>query len=188
MKMINMTLTSLFILLITATSGFAGIIYIADYSSEAKTFPLRNVSLWNDQANSGKTDWAKTLDLSQVQGPSGIITMTLTGIIKSSDNPMVVFTAYSDDQFASGAYKNLPSGTFHPFQERFSIPYKSGGIYSLSADAGWAYATLSWQVTGLILENSSVKTNVGKTPIPGAVWLLGSGLMGLVGLRKKFTT
>jgi hypothetical protein len=26
----------------------------------------------------------------------------------------------------------------------------------------------------------------GQVPIPGAVWLLGSGLLGLVGLRKKF--
>lgn len=28
---------------------------------------------------------------------------------------------------------------------------------------------------------------VSATPIPGAVWLLGSGLVGLVGLRRKFT-
>ncbi len=31
-----------------------------------------------------------------------------------------------------------------------------------------------------------VVKNVNAVPIPGAVWLLGSGLMGLVGIRRKF--
>lgn len=29
-------------------------------------------------------------------------------------------------------------------------------------------------------------TTAGPVPLPGAVWLLGSGLLGLVGLRRKF--
>lgn len=40
----------------------------------------------------------------------------------------------------------------------------------------------SGQITGVKLTSSSTAT-----PIPGAVWLLGSGLAGLVGFRRKFT-
>jgi hypothetical protein len=32
----------------------------------------------------------------------------------------------------------------------------------------------------------STELDISQVPIPGAVWLLGSGLVGLVGLRKKF--
>ena len=32
----------------------------------------------------------------------------------------------------------------------------------------------------------TVGANVNPVPIPGAVWLLGSGLIGLIGLRRKF--
>jgi hypothetical protein len=38
-----------------------------------------------------------------------------------------------------------------------------------------------------VLENrSSAFKEFSTVPIPGAVWLLGSGLIGLLGLRKKF--
>jgi hypothetical protein len=45
----------------------------------------------------------------------------------------------------------------------------------------------------LITEGSSPVTILGSggsggssVPIPGAVWLLGSGLLGLIGLKRKF--
>jgi len=36
--------------------------------------------------------------------------------------------------------------------------------------------------------NITFDFNVSSVPIPGAVWLLGSGLIGIVGIRKKFKT
>ncbi|MEN6375595.1 MAG: VPLPA-CTERM sorting domain-containing protein [Smithella sp.] len=39
---------------------------------------------------------------------------------------------------------------------------------------------------GAILDNVSVSASSSTVPIPAAAWLLGSGLLGLVGLRKKF--
>ena len=39
---------------------------------------------------------------------------------------------------------------------------------------------------GALVDNVSV-TPKNATPIPGAVWLLGSGLLGLVGLRRKLS-
>ncbi len=39
---------------------------------------------------------------------------------------------------------------------------------------------------GAYVDNVSLVQKPAATPLPAAVWLLGSGLMGLVGLRKKF--
>ncbi|BDQ33592.1 hypothetical protein [Pseudodesulfovibrio portus] len=41
--------------------------------------------------------------------------------------------------------------------------------------------------SGEALANFSILTEDVATPIPGAVWLLGSGLVGLIGLRKKLS-
>jgi hypothetical protein len=37
-----------------------------------------------------------------------------------------------------------------------------------------------------VLDQGSVTVTASGVPIPGAVWLLGSGLMGLLGLKRKF--
>ena len=37
---------------------------------------------------------------------------------------------------------------------------------------------------GMLLDR--VELTYNKVPLPGAVWLLGSGLVGLAGLRRKF--
>jgi hypothetical protein len=52
--------------------------------------------------------------------------------------------------------------------------------------------TATWDISGenynfAITYTSGVWISTpGPVPVPGAVWLLGSGLFGLVGLRKKF--
>lgn len=48
--------------------------------------------------------------------------------------------------------------------------YIAGGGLSSDSDFDW--------------ENSFVEVN--QVPLPGAVWILGSGLLGLIGLRRKF--
>ena len=47
-------------------------------------------------------------------------------------------------------------------------------------------------ITGLVLTESWVgdvqTVTISTIPIPGAVWLLGSGLIGLVGIRRRFVS
>jgi hypothetical protein len=40
--------------------------------------------------------------------------------------------------------------------------------------------------TSYAVEVLTSTLTVSPTPIPGAIWLLGSGLVGLVGIRRKF--
>ena len=58
-------------------------------------------------------------------------------------------------------------------------------------DANYNSITVNWTVAGgtlaLDLLVPDDKDNVAPVPIPAAVWLLGSGLLGLVGIRRRST-
>lgn len=58
---------------------------------------------------------------------------------------------------------------------------------ALEADlAAWAQADETWTFTAkLDGVETSLTAERAATPIPGAVWLLGSGLVGLVGLKRR---
>lgn len=57
----------------------------------------------------------------------------------------------------------------------------AGILAALAQEQGTPFA-LRFQGTGLNGDGSDVAT---PTPIPGAVWLLGSGLLGLLGLKRR---
>ena len=59
------------------------------------------------------------------------------------------------------------------------------GDYAIAL--AWALGDLAAGETVDLDFKYVLATGSSATPIPGAVWLLGSGLAGLVGLRKKFT-
>lgn len=60
-----------------------------------------------------------------------------------------------------------------------------GQMYSLSLfDSGYTYfGDASFNMVGDV--SLSYQFHTPQVPIPGAVWLLGSGLVGLIGLRRK---
>lgn len=75
---------------------------------------------------------------------------------------------------------------FHTNNEGLtSIWYRGNGnktIANISGDAWWIGKA------GALANNESytVSANFTATPIPAAVWLLGSGVLALVGLRRRF--
>ena len=52
---------------------------------------------------------------------------------------------------------------------------------------GFDYGDANFQDVLVPSSGASINVNVAPVPIPAAVWLLGSGLLGLVGLRRKFS-
>jgi hypothetical protein len=58
------------------------------------------------------------------------------------------------------------------------------GLELVSADySHWGFVGMSYTERGWTYSASETSA---PTPIPGAVWLLGTGIMGLFGLRRKF--
>ncbi len=50
---------------------------------------------------------------------------------------------------------------------------------------GFVFSLVSDDATPDMADESPAAMSVTPTPIPGAIWLLGTGLVGLVGLRSR---
>ena len=61
-----------------------------------------------------------------------------------------------------------------------SIVTYNNSINGLASDAPISATGYLWQG-----ETEDYRINVASVPVPGAVWLLGSGLLGLLGVRRK---
>lgn len=88
----------------------------------------------------------------------------------------------------SGEYLAAGSGTLFTFtlQANANAPLGSSALSWGDANTGvvgFDYGDADFQ--DVVLPSSGTSINV--VPIPAAVWLLGSGLLGLVGLRRKFS-
>lgn len=59
-----------------------------------------------------------------------------------------------------------------------------GGLDVLSDGNGFTFAFAARCTNDVVLENFSIATQQ-EVPLPGAVWLFGSGLLGLVALRRR---
>jgi hypothetical protein len=55
----------------------------------------------------------------------------------------------------------------------------------LTTDPNGFATTIDVNPNGAVVTNNSGVVTANATPIPAAAWLLGSGLMGLVGIRRK---
>jgi hypothetical protein len=75
--------------------------------------------------------------------------------------------------------------TFNFFSLDFiAIPPPSTSVLNIGIGAGGDWQDVNFNaVTGVIYEGATI--NVGAVPVPPAVWLFGSGLIGLVGIARR---
>ena len=103
---------------------------------------------------------------------------------------------FSDTSIELDFFRNL-NGTVAAFNGwRFydatnTIPEFTDAILTTSNTTGWA---VSFDADNIWLngsgsayfEDSTLRIDISTVPIPAAAWLLGSGLLGLLALRRRF--
>jgi len=161
-------------------------------AGNAATFTLRNSGVGAITAI--YFDWGS---LDNLFGDPAAIDDSLDGV------------SYTDDQgnWFRASPRNMPgaNGMDNPFQADFSLgPEHRGGVPHNGIGLG-EYLSITWELVGLSFEqlldalntgdvrvgmhvqslaDGSSATGVSATPIPGAAWLLGSALAGLLVLQR----
>jgi hypothetical protein len=170
---------------------------VSQSAGDLATFTLRNSGTDSGSITAIYFDWGS---LSSLFTNPASIDDSLAGVDYTDD---------SGNWFAATP-SNMPGASTlsNPFYADFGIsPDKKGGV-SGNGVGGGEYVSISWALGGAdyasllaalgsgdvrvglhvqSLSDGSSATGVSTsaTPIPGAVWLLGSGLLGLVGLRSR---
>lgn len=135
----------------------------------------------------GQTSLTLSMDI-RISGPWNADAYNHTGLVPGyflvggtgSTTPLVGYdNLVNSPKYTTGE----ADGTFTNYTLSMPVTLKSSGVYSfyafsLSDDFGYG----KWNMLGAKLTSTD---KPAATPIPAAVWLLGSGLMGLVGMGKK---
>lgn len=122
-------------------------------------------------------------DVSELPGADGTLYKVHTYILKGST--VGEMSLQNRDFFLHSHIQNLPLKSWNMGNYRDSIslwPPTAREVYGLDGDKGENFFVFTW------VSPMTIRGGVGDAPpvpIPGAVWLLGSGLLGLVGLRRK---
>lgn len=147
------------------------------------------------------------------QGGSGSLTFSDAGIVDPANFSGVTASALIDltytwdngatIDFSSILTNNAPSWTacdgylITGFQITANSVPPTTGTFSLSNSAGSCFAGPTalpgpgFNATNSVLfgaEGNAGRWTLVPVPVPGAVWLLGSALLGLIGLRRRTTS
>jgi len=91
------------------------------------------------------------------------------------------------NELGGTAYNNIPSG---PFSNVQAYVYWSGTEYAANPYGAWyfytSYGNQGYDNKGFQFYAWAVSPGqVNAVPVPGAVWLFGTGMLGLLGLKRR---
>jgi hypothetical protein len=131
--------------------------------------------------NTGETITATgtfTADLGTIGSETGTVAFgSGSGNTMSIDLNGTIFTASDDDRFGAGAKPSLTfsSGSLTDFDFLKDPGFSSNFMFFDNLDSSTLFG--EWQTNA----------NLTVVPLPAALWLFGSGLLGLVGIVRRRT-
>ena len=173
MKKISMTLLALALLLSTANSSSAYLLAGPSEGMFTSAYPSFTVLTYSDTSPYKDVPGSLSLQFSAGTGQRGLL--LLSGVA----NTIAVFSGPFFDRSAS-TYTVMDTD-ITPGVFRFAVNYNPAGVYSLAFGLA---ANGVFRLSEIQLSKTDPPPT--PTPLPAAMWLLGSGLAGLAAMRKKF--
>jgi hypothetical protein len=184
------------------------IILALAFSSTVAAFPSQNSNCTGcHDANTGVGSIAvdQTSPIDVLIGDTATVTFSLSGIPTPTDGDSGAIALFGMDAAGLDAIIGTPdnwtfnSGVDNPFvSDSLNNTDNGASSYTLTFDVG-SSATLGTYLIDVILagddadvsgdtrwyDATSFSVNVAAIPVPAAVWLFGSGLLGLVGVARR---
>jgi hypothetical protein len=193
MNFLKIKLLVIAVIMFAASSAFASYTFNVDVNTSSLIGQTGYIDLQMNADNSGNVATATTSnyasDAAFVGAPDYI--GNASGLL--ADNTLSIDTADKNVQM-NDYFHQLTFGNNLHFQlnldgmpsNTFSIAfYNSDQTVALFSTADGAAAMVDLTENGPVITKMSNEVNVTPTPIPAAAWMLGSGLMGLAGMRKR---
>lgn len=163
---------------------------------------------WSDASENGAAGWRHDLDFGLFRSDTGgTVTLNAQGILQTGTNfGFTIFKGMSNNSTYNhhGSWNStnnavvltpysLPGGGT-TFSVSDIVAYSAGGAnpknlntISFDAQAGQIYTIVlgGYKNGGWIDTTDGYQLSISQVPVPGAVWLFGSALLGLVGLQRR---
>lgn len=162
-----------------------------DYNYDGYTWDHNNNPSWNFTGGSGGFAMADSYSNYADNWYDALISpvIDVTGITSLTVSAQISYQHDTDGGYADVSYSTDNGTTWTPLDE-WTATYQGAASWDIDLDAGvtdfmlafeyyqpeWSY--YEYQVDDVMVEGSAV-------PVPAAIWLLGSGLLGLIGLKRK---
>jgi hypothetical protein len=174
MKKMKLFISAFIILFFLSSMGNAATMTISIDGLDATT-PVEGFTIWLDVSDFSYSNFTTGDAIPPAVSSFGWLEDNL-----SADTNGLMKIGYSDWDYLMDSLDNpLVNGTMVTFDY-------SGSIDALNL--AQLFKSTDWYNNGITLETFS-DTNINfqgsAVPIPGALWLLGSGLIGIVGIRRK---
>jgi hypothetical protein len=182
-KLLFVTLFSIAAMVLTAP-GF-GSTYIVVDTSEYSFNETNHILTFTDTDTDTNTERKFTFD-NEVNNVSSVLKITIQG--QGGNSPGKVINAISDawnistELFHKHGNINSNSVDFSDYVE--IVEAKWGGSYTYAFLLDGYTKNVTWDFPNNATEISHV-AGYNTVPIPGAAWLLGSGMVGLLALRRR---
>jgi hypothetical protein len=194
MKFITIKLFVVSAIMLVATSAFASYSYNFDINTSGLNGQTGYIDLQMNSDNSSNVATATTSNFLSNATFLGAPSYIGNATGQLSDNSLFLSTAGAAQ--ANDYFHQLTFGDYLHFKldlagapnNTFALSfYAADGTTSLLSTNSLtgAAATIDLTADGAALQVTSAETTAAPTPIPAAAFLFGSGLMGLVGLRRR---